>query len=481
MFVHIVNTVLYCKLRTFHSNNYLNILNTTMPIFRSKNATKKKGEAPQVTLDNKHTEKMREYHIQSTKQIPHLKAQRKELQKRLKESDDIDEQLACRNRIASLTAEIRQLKEDKMEYLLDNSECIFEYFENKKNIEISNLASAQPTNEACAKSTTMPQTTTFTSSTQPHQPHQPQISKNQKINEFFKIRPSAASVSASASATSTFTSFNSTSTQSALPLLHPCQSNSAIANSLETVQSVRVNPSQRYFNNIDETTIDVDTYMQISDLCPHCRIGEFISLEDEGIIICNRCRHFTSYLDENEKPSYKDPPKEVCYYAYKKINHFKEILAQFQAKETTNIPDDVISQIRHQIEKERLTADQLTYHVIKGIIKKLGLNHHYYEHISYIKNKLGIPPPVFSNELENTLCNLFMEIQAPYAKVCPDTRVNFLNYHYVLYKLCELLGEDTYLDNIPLLKDQDKLVEQDIIWAQICEELDWQFYPTCKN
>ena len=36
-------------------------------------------------------------------------------------------------------------------------------------------------------------------------------------------------------------------------------------------------------------------------------------------------------------------------------------------------------------------------------------------------------------ELENKLCNLFLEIQKPYAKHCPDGRVNFLNYYYVLY------------------------------------------------
>ena len=33
-----------------------------------------------------------------------------------------------------------------------------------------------------------------------------------------------------------------------------------------------------------------------------------------------------SYLIENDKPSYKEPPKEVCFYAYKKINHFKDFL-----------------------------------------------------------------------------------------------------------------------------------------------------------
>ena len=47
----------------------------------------------------------------------------------------------------------------------------------------------------------------------------------------------------------------------------------------------------------------------------------------------------TSILIENDKPSYKEPPKEVCFYAYKRINHFREILAQFQAKESTQIPE----------------------------------------------------------------------------------------------------------------------------------------------
>ena len=49
-----------------------------------------------------------------------------------------------------------------------------------------------------------------------------------------------------------------------------------------------------------------------------------------------------------------------------------------------------------------------------------------------------------SPELEEKLCSLFMDIQRPYAKHCPDDRVNFLNYYYVLYKICELLGETQF-------------------------------------
>ena len=104
----------------------------------------------------------------------------------------------------------------------------------------------------------------------------------------------------------------------------------------------------------------------------------------------------------------------------------------------------------------------------KDILKKLGYNK-YYEHIPFIKDKLGIKPPIMTPELEDKLCNLFMEIQKPYAKHCPDDRVNFLNYYYVLYKMCELLnGEHTFLPFFPMLKDPVKRIEQDEIWKKIC-------------
>ena len=234
---------------------------------------------------------------------------------------------------------------------------------------------------------------------------------------------------------------------------------------------------QKYLSNIDENFLDIQSFVQQTDICKYCFKGELIPLEDEGLLICNQCSRNTQYLIENEKPSYKEPPKEVCFYAYKRINHFKEILAQFQGKETTQIPPDVIENIKSQIKKERIDLIQLTNYKTKEILKKLGYNK-YYEHIPFIKDKLGIKPPVMTQELEETLCNLFVELQAPYSKFCPDDRVNFLNYYYTAYKLCELLGENQYLKDFPMLKDREKRVEQDIIWKQICEELDWEFIPT---
>ena len=231
-----------------------------------------------------------------------------------------------------------------------------------------------------------------------------------------------------------------------------------------------------YLTNIDKSFINIDNYKINYDVCRHCS-GELIPIDNLGVLVCKKCSLQTNFLVEHEKPSYKEPPKEVCFYAYKRINHFREILAQFQAKETTQIPDKVLDDIKEQIKKERINLKQMTNKKAKDILKKLGYNK-FYEHIPFIKDKLGIKPPVMKPELEEKLCNLFMDIQQPYSRHCPDTRVNFLNYYYVLYKMCELLDEKTFLPYFPMLKDPVKRIEQDVIWKKICKELNWEFIPT---
>jgi len=237
------------------------------------------------------------------------------------------------------------------------------------------------------------------------------------------------------------------------------------------------NNVEKYMSSIDQNYMDVSKYVYSTDICQFCRQGEMIPIESEGIMVCNKCSKQVVFLIDNEKPSYKEPPKEACFYAYKRINHFREILAQFQAKETTSIPDHVLESIKQQIKKERIEISQFTDKKAKEIMKKLGFNK-YYEHIPFIKDKLGIKPPVMTPDLEERLCNLFMEIQGPYAKFCPDDRVNFLNYYYTVYKLCELLGRTEFLPFFPMLKDREKRIEQDQIWKQICLEFDWVFIPT---
>ena len=237
---------------------------------------------------------------------------------------------------------------------------------------------------------------------------------------------------------------------------------------------------QKYWKNVGDDAVNIKDWMQPSDRCEVCEKGELIPQDEEGILICNnmKCGNFVMHVVDNSKPSNKEPPNEVSYTAYVKLNHFKEILSQFQAKETTQIPDEVIEQIKARIRKERITnIKTITYEKMREILKTIDLNR-YFEHIQYINSILGINPPLMSEELHETLCVLFVEIQRPWAIHCPPDRNNFFNYTYTLYQLCVLLDQTQYLPYIPMMKDRDKQYEQDMIWKKVCDDLDWVFYPT---
>ena len=104
------------------------------------------------------------------------------------------------------------------------------------------------------------------------------------------------------------------------------------AKKTEELFKIQHNTVEKYLANIDQTYMDISKYVYPTDICQFCRQGEMIPVESEGIMVCNQCAKHVVFLIDNEKPSYKEPPKEACFYAYKRINHFLEILAQFQAK-----------------------------------------------------------------------------------------------------------------------------------------------------
>lgn len=138
--------------------------------------------------------------------------------------------------------------------------------------------------------------------------------------------------------------------------------------------------------------------------------------------------------------------------------------------------------MRAEFKKARATqrAD-ITPTRVREYLRKLRFNK-WYEHTHAICNALnGTPAPRLPAALEARLKSMFAEIQQPFdrwVKVVAPTRKNFLSYSYVLYKFCQLLGEDEYLPYFPLLKSQEKLYQMDAIWRKICGDLSWEFIPS---
>ena len=237
----------------------------------------------------------------------------------------------------------------------------------------------------------------------------------------------------------------------------------------------------KYLEKTDPNYVPMhdNTYETLdTDDCPDCGTERFL-VHYEATLVCPnpQCCRTDVILIDSYKPSYKDAPREgASYYSYKRINHFNEWLAQFQAKETTDIPDEVYHKIYVELKKERIeNMAHITPAKMKEILKRLKLNK-YYEHIPHITNRInGQPAPVMDRKTEEKLRSMFKEIQAPFLKHCPAERKNFLSYSYVLHKFCQLLGLDDFLKCFQLLKSREKLHQQDVIWEKICRELRWEF------
>lgn len=233
----------------------------------------------------------------------------------------------------------------------------------------------------------------------------------------------------------------------------------------------------KYMVEIDDTIIPEKTIQNI-DMCRICNSVLTLKTTD-SVLFCEKCGYTESIIINSEKVSYKDPPRESSYFAYKRINHFNEWLAQFQAKETTDIPQEVYNGILVELKKDRfIDMNNLSYKTIRTILKKLKFNK-FYEHIPHIINILnGEKAPVLTRQYEEQLRMMFKEIQTPFMEHCPPDRKNFLSYAYVLHKFCELLELDDLLIYFPLLKSREKLQQQDFIWKKICNDLEWEYIPS---
>jgi hypothetical protein len=241
-----------------------------------------------------------------------------------------------------------------------------------------------------------------------------------------------------------------------------------------------------YFTDIDNTyqpnIIEEDDFQ----VCVKCGIEKTLKRAD-GEIACLKCGETSKCIVESEKKSYKDTPLNVAYFAYRRINHFNQILSQSQGKETVNITEEEFEKIKEEMVKKKMSKRKITFISIKLILRKLGYRK-YYNNIPHIIRQFGGKVLNLSTDMEQKIRGRFMELQNPFKK-CKNTvsssRSSFLHYYYTLYQLLRLENYKTQeiLPYIPMLKCKQKIRDMDVIWKEMMIELGgdengWYFYKT---
>ena len=235
----------------------------------------------------------------------------------------------------------------------------------------------------------------------------------------------------------------------------------------------KANLFEKYCQRIDGIRIVKDNGSNRIKYCIECNIEKILDMS-ESAYICPCCGDSEMIiLDEDRQ--IKD------YSPYKRLNHFREWLNQFQAKQSPDIPEQLFIDIVKELNKNRITdLSILNKKKMKIILKKLNYNN-FYEHVTYIINKLNnLPPPKITRDMEKLFISMFYKTQEPWEMFKSSKRKNFLSYSYVLHKFCELLELDHLYECFPLHKDPDKIMENDQIWEKICKYLKWEYISSFK-
>ena len=401
--------------------------------FKVKSSKRSNPEA-RTTLDAIHHQKIQSM-MEEKEKVEKYKQEKETLQKKLNESLSDMEIWRIEREVESLEKKIRSIEDgsEMMDYYLRTGDILYHYYDIQDQIQQG--------------------TANF-------------VSNKAKPGSILAILGEVAEDTSSSS-------FSLSSSE---------QKQDGTVENTKEKKSYQRNQLLNDYLQIEDPSMGRNTVEEYDDPWTNCEAcgNEMIMCLNEANLTCSKCGHQEFILVDSDKPSYKDPPREVCYYAYKKINHFNEWLAQFQAKESTEIPADIYDEILVQLKKERITnMSSLKPTKLREILRKMKCSK-YYEHIPHIINRLnGQNAPFMSREDEEKLRHMFREIQPSFKKHCPKGRRNFLSYGYVLYKFCELLEMDEYLSCFPLLKNRDKLYLQDKTWELICQEMHWGFIKTC--
>lgn len=216
-------------------------------------------------------------------------------------------------------------------------------------------------------------------------------------------------------------------------------------------------------------------------VCSHCGVD---TIRYRFCHLCPACHRSTEAVSSNDR-NFKE--YENCDVrgtaSYKRINHFNEWLLRTQGLEQRQVPEKVLNAVRHHL---KLTGRPVTpssspravYMNVRSALVSARYQD-FFEHVPQIIHKVvGLAPPKLTPDELTAVRQVFFDIQAPFDRVKPPKRRNFLSYAYVIYKTCELLEIDRILPFCPLFKSVQNQRNADAIWKKICKELNYEYIPT---
>lgn len=271
-----------------------------------------------------------------------------------------------------------------------------------------------------------------------------------------------------------------------------------LTNTKKTKNKQSGSVQSRPFLGYDSIFIQYDTQFgsqknnQLSNKlqCPVCLDSEVLLHDQQATMVCTKCgqvldnkvQRVTSVKDVYRYQSRTDVNFSINYggQTYKRLNHLRECMRQLQGLTIHSVPQKVIDKVKQHMKLNRMVAATMTPTCVRDLLKACHENKQYEHSVSICAaiNKTFKPLKIPKKQIvEMSMMFIRLEnvFQEAMAAVQPK-RKNFLSYHYVLFRLAQLLGfEDKLKHSIRMLKSSKLLQKQDIMWKKMCSCLKWQY------
>lgn len=235
---------------------------------------------------------------------------------------------------------------------------------------------------------------------------------------------------------------------------------------------------QRRATILDEYLVDMNqappkVAMAARDECVACNV-KLLLCASKSLLTCPQCGQSVTYLDATSTSTSFDEEIQYSQFSYKRVNHWTMWLAHCQGKEAHEVPKDIMDTVMHELYNQNITdAKDVTQKHVRSILRRLKLRRAY-DHVAQITSRIsGIRPLRIPPDTEETLKQMFLQMQPAFERHAPKSRKNFLSYSYVLFRCFQILNLTHMLDGLSLLKGKDKLALNDAIFTKMAADLGW--------
>ena len=147
--------------------------------------------------------------------------------------------------------------------------------------------------------------------------------------------------------------------------------------------------------------------------CSECNSERLLDNVEENFVFCQECGSVMDFTSNSSGICVYHDDVDYSTCSYQRINHLKEYLKSFQARETTPVPYSTLEKIMKVILKWGFRDSRdITYETVKKAQKSLKLKSSYTVQIWC--RLTGRKPLILTPQAEEKIKSLFKQMQKPF-------------------------------------------------------------------